>query len=155
MSKRCSVCGREVKSLIKGMCTKHYNQYRKYGKVLDNNPRTKRDPNEIIIYDDYAEVILYRNNIEIARVLIDIEDIDKVKDYKWNLSHGYAYHSGTTKKIFMHRLIMNCNDDLVIDHINHDELDNRKSNLRLCTCQQNSMNNKLSKNKDVIICPRV
>ena len=35
--KICKVCGREVSKLKLGMCRKHYEQYHKYGKVLDNN----------------------------------------------------------------------------------------------------------------------
>ena len=48
--KICKVCGREVHKLTLGMCKKHYEQYHKYGKVLDNNPRTVWDDNEIRTY---------------------------------------------------------------------------------------------------------
>ena len=141
--KECNVCGRQVKKLQKGMCYKHYRQLTKYGKVLDNNPRAKRDPNEIIIYDDFAEIILYNNKCqEIARALIDLEDIDIVEKYKWHLKHGYV--CSTTDRIRLHRYVMNCPDDMVVDHINGNKLDNRKSNLRICTIQQNSWNHKKS-----------
>ena len=40
----------------------------------------------------------------------------------------------------MHRLILNYNDEDDIDHINHNGLDNRKSNLRILTHSSNLMN---------------
>lgn len=138
--KKCEVCGRESKKIIKGMCQKHYNQYRKYGKVLDSNPRTRFDLNEIIIHDDYAEIILYNRNCEeTARALIDLDDVNKIKNYKWCLDH-YSYVCSQSCSR-MHRLIMDCPEDMVIDHINHNPLDNRKSNLRICTQHENMMNN--------------
>ena len=121
------------------MCRKHYEQFKKYGKVLDNNPRTYRDPNEIIEYEDHAEVILYnKQNEEVARTLIDLDDIDKVKQYKWCIVKGYAVRGSDSSGI--HRLIMNCPKGMVVDHINHNPLDNRKSNLRICTQRQNVIN---------------
>lgn len=42
--------------------------------------------------------------------------------------------------IYMHRLIMNFPQGFEIDHINHDGLDNRKENLRICTRSQNKAN---------------
>ena len=148
--KKCKVCGRECNKLTNGMCNKHYRQFKKYGEAIDNNPRTIKDPNEIIEYEDYAEIILYNLNCEeVARALIDLEDIDKIKDYKWRVNdQGYALTDikGSTKKIRLHRLIMNCPEDKVVDHINHNTLDNRKSNLRICTLQQNNKNQKKKTN---------
>lgn len=154
--KKCVVCGRECDRLKRGMCQKHYVQFRKYGKVLDNNPRTIYDPNEIIEYDDYAEIVLYNNNCkEVGRALIDLDDVDIVKQYKWRIKdNGYVLTDikGSNKKILLHRFIMDCPKDMVVDHINHNRLDNRKENLRICTQQQNTLNrNKTSKNTSGIV----
>jgi hypothetical protein len=43
----------------------------------------------------------------------------------------------------MHRVILNAPKGLMVDHINHDTLDNRKENLRIVTNQQNTFNQKL------------
>lgn len=40
----------------------------------------------------------------------------------------------------MHRLIINCQNNKCVDHINHDTKDNRKENLRICTNHENSLN---------------
>ena len=104
----------------------------------------KKEFNEIIEYEDYAEMILYnRRYEERAKALIDLDDIDKVKNIKWCLkSNGYV-HNG---KIHLHRFIMDCPDDMFVDHINRNKLDNRKSNLRICTRQQNNFNRGIRSN---------
>ena len=137
--KKCKVCGRECKNLNLGMCTKHYNQYKKYGYCLDTNPRTKRDPNEIIIYNDYAEIILYDEYCkEKCRTLIDLDDVEKVKNYKWTFDGRYVRSSN--KKIKLHRFVIDAPKNKIIDHINHNVLDNRKNNLRICTQNDNAKN---------------
>ena len=135
--KVCAVEGCNGKVHGKGYCDKHYRQYKRYGKIR----RTNKDPNEIIMHEDYAEIILYDKNCnEKDRALIDLDDVYKVKQYKWCLdAYGYVI-GGKDKKIRLHRFIMNCPDDMVVDHINLNPLNNRKSNLRICTKQQNEMN---------------
>ena len=53
---------------------------------------------------------------------------------------GYAYIYSRGKYIAIHRIITNCPYGMVVDHINGNKLDNRKSNLRFCTRVQNRMN---------------
>lgn len=143
---RCSVCGRQlfrkIKSHGKVYCNKHYNQIKKYGTPQDTNPRTTYDKNEIIVDGKEARVKLYDAHCNhIATAIIDAEDVNKIRYTKWKLSaSGYAANtpkfSGSNKH--MHREILGT--DQFVDHINHNTLDNRKSNLRIVTKAQNMMN---------------
>ena len=70
---------------------------------------------------------------------VDNEDFEKVKDINWSL-YGRGYACGN--KAVLHRLIMNNPKGFDVDHINHDKLDNRKFNLRICTRRENNINRK-------------
>ncbi|MDD4624634.1 MAG: hypothetical protein PHX40_04625 [Bacilli bacterium] len=77
----------------------------------------------------------------------DLEDYDKIKDYCWYMDEGeYIVTNDNRKIIRMHRLVMNCPNDMEVDHEFHDPWDNRKEFLRIVTRSQNAMNNKISKN---------
>lgn len=123
-------------------CDKHYKQFKKYGYVLDNNPRTIYDRNEFHICGDITYIDLYNKNCEvIAQAVIDTEDLDKVQYTKWKLSaSGYAMNSPKFSggNLHMSRVILGT--DEFVDHINHNTLDNRKENLRVVTKSQNQMN---------------
>lgn len=84
---------------------------------------------------------------------IDDDDFDKIKKYNWRAQvmkrTGYDQiyvisHQRIApyknKTIYLHRLIMNCPEGMVVDHINGDTLDNRKVNLRVCTRSENLLN---------------
>lgn len=141
---KCKYCEETSEStkMYGDICRKHYIQISRYGKIYK---RTIYDPNEIIIYNDYAEIVLYDKKCnEKGRTKIDIEDVEKCKDIKWGLINKGTYvHS---KIGLLHRFIKSENgNDTHIDHINHDTLDNRKENLRIVTPSQNAMNHKLHK----------
>ena len=42
----------------------------------------------------------------------------------------------------LHRLITNCERNKIVDHIDHNPLNNRRNNLRVCTIAENGMNRK-------------
>lgn len=78
--------------------------------------------------------------------LVDDEDYEfLISCGSWyGMMNGYAAHTFKYKGVAiaqtMHRAIMNPPSDMQIDHINHDKLDNRKSNLRVCTQSENNWN---------------
>jgi hypothetical protein len=78
-----------------------------------------------------------------SAALIDVEDFDILARWRWRLNEwGYARTGGTRSLIAttMHRLLMREPDGMTVDHINGNKLDNRKSNLRVCTSSENYRN---------------
>ena len=76
--------------------------------------------------------------------LVDKEDFEKISDRYWSQNcNGYIFSRKGNIRVFLHRYIMNLTErNLVVDHINHDILDNKKSNLRIATFTQNNINKK-------------
>lgn len=56
------------------------------------------------------------------------------------LRNGYPCVRRGKRDYYLHREIMQAPDGLTVDHISGDRLDNRRSNLRVCTTQQNTWN---------------
>lgn len=81
------------------------------------------------------------------KVLIDAEDEEKVRQYKWHVIKDKKGNLSviTSDRIYIHQLVIDFPSGEV-DHINLDRLDNRKSNLRVVTHQQNQINQPLQKN---------
>lgn len=89
-------------------------------------------------------------------ILVDNEDFALINQYKWYFNKGYAeriiYVKGSGRdrpKKYMqsvHRLIMDAPKGKSVDHINHDGLDNRRENLRVCSHMQNMNNIRMPKN---------
>ena len=73
---------------------------------------------------------------------IDADDLELVRHLSWyEQNNGYAVHKDSGKPIqSMHRLIMGNPEGLVVDHINHNRMDNRRANLRVCTQKVNVRN---------------
>lgn len=72
--------------------------------------------------------------------LVDEEDFDTVNQYKWHINNrSYAHNSIVG---MMHRFLMHPSENEVVDHINHNPLDNRKCNLRVCSQSLNMGNSR-------------
>lgn len=88
-------------------------------------------------------VIAIHHKGVIREMKIDEEDMHLLQGYQPFMRHGgYAEIMIKRKHYRIHRLVMNAPDDMIVDHINHDGLDNRKSNLRVVTRSQNQQNRK-------------
>lgn len=98
-----------------------------------------------------------RNGTQMAIILltkgkyaiVDDADYPMLRQFSWAASidrNGYAYAArtatinGKEKFVRMHRLLLDAPPDMLVDHINGKTLDNRRSNLRLCTRSQNQWN---------------
>ena len=77
--------------------------------------------------------------------IVDDEDYEWLNQRKWQTQFNHCgIPYATSQGVRMHRLLMGLKkgDGKIIDHRNRNSLDNRKSNLRICTNQQNCMNSK-------------
>jgi len=83
---------------------------------------------------------------------VDESDFARITQFKWQsqkTSGDDVYagasikdESGKWRRVLLHRFVMNAPRGMVIDHINGDKLDNRKSNLRICNQVVNRLNSK-------------
>lgn len=144
---KCDCCGK-IFERIKFFVNNNKKNYCSYecrfkGQQLNNNIKIK---------SNYAEMIINSPKYGNLIFLIDIDDIEKIEKYKWSAKYNknVGFYGQTQernnrknrKSIKLHRYIMNCPDNLVVDHINHNTLDNRKCNLRNVTQLENSRNRK-------------
>jgi hypothetical protein len=76
--------------------------------------------------------------------IIDACDYAEISKYRWYANRRghnvYAVCRKNGKTIYMHRMIMRPRRDCVVDHIDGNGLNNRRSNLRVCTRRQNQAN---------------
>jgi transposase-like protein len=109
---------------------------------LPRRPRHDPTLSPVTLADDgTARIELLSGQIAI----IDAEDIALVEGARWSAlvkKHTtYAVSNSMNQgTVLLHRLIMHAEPGEFVDHINHDGLDNRRSNLRLCSTQVNNWN---------------
>ncbi|TXH58878.1 MAG: HNH endonuclease [Desulfurellales bacterium] len=81
--------------------------------------------------------------------IVDDDDYEWLSQWQWHAHQSrrdwYACRSqavdgGGQITVRMHRLILGAPDGMVVDHINRNSLDNRRSNLRIATRTENLRN---------------
>jgi hypothetical protein len=112
--------------------------------------------NEILYTDDCAIIECVSKKFGKFAVLIDEDNIEKVKKYHWNIkaerktkNKFYVQSTEKGKTIHLHRYLLDLpsfNGNNCVDHINGNSLDNRKKNLRVCTLKENIQNREKTKN---------
>lgn len=103
--------------------------------------------------DDFRTIPLTKG----YEAIVDFEDFEWLNNYDWGILTPYKgqYTTYAMKKSqaeskgksrLMHRIILNAPRNMCVDHINGNGLDNRESNLRLCSHRENLCNSKKQKN---------
>jgi hypothetical protein len=112
-----------------------------------------------LIDDSFYILYIVNRKQETFEVLVDKEDIEKVRGYKYTWTAAYhksidGYYIKATeyiglvdgrpkyKPVLLHRFIMNAQDNEHIDHKDNNTLDNRKANLRRTINEDNNKNRK-------------
>lgn len=105
----------------------------------------KRKSNQFqILGNGTAEIYLTQGKIAI----VDWVDLPRILQWTWSANPTGRFWRAmtrnkpvTAKNLLMHRLLLNAPDDMQVDHINSNELDNRRINIRLATSAENQYNN--------------
>lgn len=143
--KRCAECGRPFRR--RGNVGKFCGPtcYHASQKGIDRTPpRTSVTPvRPLVMRGDVAEVPLSRGFV----ALIDAADAPLVAPFGWRAvtseGHTYALRTlGNGAVLYLHRFLMQPPPGFVVDHVDGNGLNNRRSNLRLATVAQNGMNSR-------------
>lgn len=113
-----------------------------------------KNVNQYISKGDYTEMVVQSKKFGKQVVKINNSDVEKCKKCIWVISQCskdlYVYTAKTKyhPRMSLHRYLTDCPKNLTVDHINRDTLDNRLSNLRICTQTIQNINRVIgSKNK--------
>lgn len=131
ITRKCDYCERPLHT--KGMCSMHAGRMYHHGTL---EPYKKR-PGEVV--GEFYHVPIKGSD---SPAIVSIEDAD-VDFHSWSLTYdGYARATIKQRGMSMHRFIMGLEigDPRLVDHINGDGLDNRRSNLRMATYSDNNRN---------------
>lgn len=107
----------------------------------------RKPPSEIRIENGVAIVTLTRG----LETIVDVSDVEIVAGYRWvafihhQTGHAYAVRNVGRKCILMHRQLLEPGPEMTVDHADGDGLNNRRSNIRIATPNQNGANQVLNR----------
>lgn len=109
--------------------------------------------NPIRIEGDTAYItLLNRKGEHVAEAIVDTCDLERICQHKWYAHRNSGARPGSalyvrsigayreTGSPWLHRFVVGAERDKVVDHINHQPLDCRRSNLRTCSRSENEQN---------------
>lgn len=108
--------------------------------------------NRFEINGDVTTIYLESKKFGVKETIISTESLPKAMEFngKWSLSYNRKNHlfyvqgkvsrNGKTLTTYLHRHLTSAPKGKVVDHINHDTLDNTIKNLRVVTHGQNKQN---------------
>jgi hypothetical protein len=112
--------------------------------IVGHQTAKPRNPIHLgILYGCRVAFIPLDNGME---AIVDHSDLSRVERFRWLFVHGYAVTKINRKTTLnMHRLILQPSKLAKVDHVNHNGIDNRRINIRVCTHGENMKNQKLSR----------
>lgn len=97
---------------------------------------------------DFVVIIVQSKKYGEQRIKVSAEDAERCMAYTWGICFSKQTQSFYAKTHFtnpkgslpLSRFLLNCPTDKVVDHRNHDTLDNRRKNIRACSTLINNSN---------------
>lgn len=107
-------------------------------------PHSRKDRLSICSSACRASLRRSRAYESLQSVIFDPEDREMLANYLWVVDSltGYVRTKIGSRNVSMHRMLMGLEpgDERHVDHKNGNRIDNRRSNLRVCTAAQNACN---------------